>query len=321
MAMVNLSFIQQEMIQYGMSIYFLLGLVGNICNCIMFIQPVYRRTPSSIYFLSLSIFSIIYLFWTIIPLFYTLNHIDPQTQSLFYCKIQLYGTHVLNQCIRYVVVFACADRFFVTQTNIRIRSLHSSQIAMKLVSIVCPISLVVAIHVPILMNINGNVCGRFGLYKLIYAIYQTIVISILPLILMSLFGIVTIRSLYQRHVNQVRAKQRDRDFMYMTIAEVIVHVVTSIPYSLYLIYNAVTYFTVIENSERDEIEEFTYFLTEFITDLASVVPFYVFILTSKPFRNQFINILVKCSNKYRLRRIVPLNEQNNHRLNPNRQLN
>ncbi|CAF1207089.1 unnamed protein product [Adineta steineri] len=317
--MANLSIIQQEMIRYGMSIYFSLGLVGNICSCIMFIQPVYRRTPSSIYFLSLSIFSIIYLLWTIVPLFYTLNHIDPHTQSSFYCKIQLYGTHVLNQCIRYIVVFACADRFFVTQTNLRIRSLNSRQVAMKLVFIIFPVSLVIAIHVPILMNISGNVCGRFGLYKLIYAIYQIIIISILPLILMSIFGILTIRSLYQRHVNQVRAKQRDRDFMHLTIAEVIVHVFTSIPYSIYLIYNAITYSIVIENSPRDEIEEFIFFVTQFITYLTSVVSFYVFISTSKPFRNEFINLFVKCLNKYRLRRIVPLNEQNNHRLNPNRQ--
>ena len=95
MPVTILPFIQQEMIRYGMTIYFALGLVGNILNCIMFMGPLYRRTSSSIYFLSLSMIAIIYLIWSVVPLIYTLDHIDPQTQSLFYCKVRLYSTHVL----------------------------------------------------------------------------------------------------------------------------------------------------------------------------------------------------------------------------------
>ena len=102
------------MTRYGMTTYLALGLVGNILNCIMFTRPLYRRTPSSTYFISIAVVGIIYLIWSLFPLIYTLNHIDPQTQSLVYCKARLYGTHTLSLCIRYTVVLACADRFFVT---------------------------------------------------------------------------------------------------------------------------------------------------------------------------------------------------------------
>jgi len=313
MAVTNLPFIQQQMIRYGMTVYLALGLLGNICNCIIFMHHSYRRIASSIYFLALSIIAIIYLLWAIIPYIYTLNHTDPQTQSLFYCKVKSYVGLCLSQWLRYTVVFVCADRFVVTRTNVRIRSLSSVSIAIKLVFIMYSVWLVASIHVLILMDRRYGLCGMFGMYRLIYAIYQITSVAILPPILMSIFSILTIRSLYQRHVIQARARKRDRYLMRMVIAEVIVNIVTSIPYSINLFYGVVTYDVINKRARRREIESFISFLTVFLVYLISVAPFYLFMLTSKPFRNEFFNIVVKYWDKYILRRvrIVPLNEQNN----------
>ena len=297
------------MIRYGMTTYFALGLVGNIFNCIIFMGPLFRRSSSSIYLFSDSIIAIIYLFWSISPFIYTLDHIDPQTQSLFYCKVRLYGSHSLGQCIRYVVILASADRFFATRANVHIRALSSVRMAVKLVFIICVMWLVASIHIPILMNIRGGICGMFGLYKIIYSIYQITLSGIVPPVLMSIFSVLTIRSLHQRHGNQERARQRDRDFMRMVIAEVVVNIVTSIPYSSNLVYGAVTYNIVDKSPQRLEIEAFISFFTQFLVYLISVAPFYLFILTSKPFRKEFINLIVKCWNKYVIRqvRIIPVN--------------
>ncbi len=300
------------MIRYGMTFYLALGLVGNICNCIMFTHHSHHRTASSIYFLALSIFSIMYLIWSVVPFIYTLNHIDPQTQSLFYCKVRLYGSNILGEYLRYVIVFACADRFFATRTNVRIRSLNSVSIAIKLVFIMCIVCAIIAIYMPISLNIISGVCAMSAVYKLIYAIYQITLVSILPPVLMSIFSILTIRSLHQRHGGQIHAGQRDRYLMRMVIAEVILNIVTSIPYSVNLIYGKITSNVVNKSAQRLEIESFIGFVVQFLLYMISVAPFYLFILTSKPFRNNFINILVKCWEKYILRRvrIVPLNVQN-----------
>jgi hypothetical protein len=310
MSAVNLPYIQKEMIRYGMSIYFVLGIVGNICNCMMFTRHLYRQTPSSIYFLSLSIFGIMYLIWSVVPNFYTLNHSDPANQSLFYCKVKHYGNHCLGLCLRYVVVFACIDRFFATRTDVRLHSLITVQMATKLVFIMCAICFVIAIHMPILKTIKNGVCNMFGLYAIIYSFYQIMVLAILPPVLMSIFSTLSIRSLHQRHGNQARARQRDRYLMRMVIGEVIVNIFTSIPYSSYLVYSSVTYYDVNKSAQRLQIESFISFFTQFFIYLISVAPFYLFILTSKTFRNEFLIILVKCWDKYILRRvrIVPLNE-------------
>ena len=98
----------------------------------------------------------------------------------------------------------------------------------------------------------------------------------------------------------------------MVIAEVMVNIFTSIPYSGSLVYRAVTYNFADKSTPRLEIESFISFFTQFLLYLIGVAPFYLFILTSKPFRNEFINIFVKCWNKYIIRRvrINPINDQN-----------
>ena len=138
------------------------------------------------------------------------------------------------------------------------------------------------------------------------------VVGILPPVLMIIFSTVAIRSLHQRYGNQINARQRDRDFVRMVIAEAMVNIFTSIPYSANLVYGAVTYNVVDKSAQRLEIEAFVNFLGLFIIYFITVIPFCIFILTSKPFRNEFINIFVKCWKKCIARRaqINPVNDQN-----------
>ncbi|CAF1233210.1 unnamed protein product [Rotaria sp. Silwood1] len=313
MATTNLPYIQQQMIRYGMSIYFGLGLAGNICNCIMFTRPSYRRTPSSIYHLSDSILALFHLIWSISPQLYTLNYPDLQKQSILYCKMRLYGSHVLALCVRYIILCACLDRFFATRDDVRLRSLSSFKMATILVFGTCIVCTLIGIHIPILMEIRGTTCGMFGIYKLIYALYQILSVSILPPALMIVFSALTLCSLHQRHATQERAKRRDRYLLRMIIAEVSVTIFTSIPHSTNLIYGAATYYDVNKSAQRVELESFLTFLTQFLIYLLSVIPFYLFICVSEPFRNEFINLMVKCLNNCmpRQNQIMPMNTHTN----------
>ena len=300
MSMTNLYFVQQEMIRYGMSIYFILGIIGNIFNCIIFTRPHYRRSASSIYFLAFSVFAIFYLILSIGRYFHALNSVDLQTHSIIFCKTRLYVTHVLGQYLRFCVVFVCVDRFLATRAGTRIllvNSIASAKKLLLLMTIVCPL---IAIHLPILMEIRNNVCSQFGVYKLAYAIYQLIIVGIAPPVLMSVFSVLAIRSLQRRHSGRERAKQRDRHLMKMVIVEVILHIVISIPYSINLLYAALTY-SISKSIEQIEIELFVSFLTTFSIYLISVMPFYLFLLTSTLFRKEFFSLFLK----YYHRRILP----------------
>ena len=300
MPVTDLPDIRQDMIRYGTTVYFGLGLVGNICNCIMFTRQLHRRGPSSIYFLYLSICSVIYLFWSVTPL-YSLNYGDPQTQSVVYCKLRLYGIHVLGQYLRYAVVFACADRFFASHSDTRFRQLSSVRVAITLLLLMTIGWPIVSIHMPILTDLRGDICEMAGSYKLIYAIYQITLVGTFPPLLMIVFSALTIRRLHRLHETQTRAKQRDRHLMRMVTAEVLVNVITSIPFSLNLVYEGIGYAAVGKSAQRLELEAFLSFVTHFLIYFISVAPFYLFIITSKPFRNEFIKLLIQCWKKTTLR--------------------
>ncbi|CAF0895540.1 unnamed protein product [Adineta ricciae] len=277
----------------------------------MFTRPAYRQTPSSIYFLFLSIFAIAYLVSAMFPLFYALNHIDIQIQSVFFCKIRLYIVHVLGLILRYVVVLACIDRFATTQANIRVRSLSSIRMAVGSTIVMIVLCFLIAMHLPILMNIRNGVCGMIGLYKVIYSFYQITVVGILPPILMIIFSVLTIRNLWRRHASRLRARRRDRYLMRMLIAEVTVNIVTSIPYSANLIYGAVAYSSAGKSTKQIEIETFLTFFTQFLIYIISVAPFYLFLCASKPFQREFLRWISRCWHQYVLRRVQinPIREQ------------
>jgi hypothetical protein len=303
MVVTNLSFIQQEMIRYGVTIYLVMGVIGNVCNCIMFGPYSNRRSSSSIYFLPVSIFANLFLIWSAAPLIRTLNHLDLQQESLFYCKVRPYGSHVLVQSFRYSLVFACADRYLITQDDIRFRSFNSVSVAIKLIVIMLIGWILIGVHIPILVTIRNNSCGTFDSYKLIYTIYQIPLAGIFPPLLMSIFAVRIIRILHQRHVGRIRAEQRDRSLTRLLMAEVLVNIFAGIPVSIYLVYGAATYSVVDKSVQRLEIESFMLFITQFLIQLASAVPFYIFLLTSKQFRKDFNSMLVIYWYKYIRRRV------------------
>ena len=78
MSSTSLLIIRQEMIRYGMTTYLALGLFGNICDAGNHMRTIRlsRRPYSSVYFLALSLFSMIYLMWTAFPAIYTLYYVD-----------------------------------------------------------------------------------------------------------------------------------------------------------------------------------------------------------------------------------------------------
>ena len=310
MTVTILLFVQQVMIRYIMSTYFALGIIGNTCNCVVFLKQSHQnRTPCSVYLLTLAICGIVYLLWSITPLLYTLDHIDPQIQYLAYCKVRLYGSHVLGQYLRCSVLFACADRYFITRTSVRIRSWSSVRIARRLVFIMFLVWIVVGSHLPIFMDIRGGICGMFDFYKFFYPIYQCILVGTLPPILMSVFGFLTVRSLQQRHGAGTQVRRKDNDLMRMLIAEIMINVFTSIPFSANLLYGTATFYVVGKSAQRVEIEAFVNFLSQFLIHLLAASPFYLFVISSKSFRREFTQILMTWWYRHirRCARIAPLN--------------
>jgi hypothetical protein len=112
----------------------------------------------------------------------------------------------------------------------------------------------------------------------------------------------------------------------MLIAEIMINIFTSIPYSAYLVYGTATFYVVGKSAERLEIEAFINFMTQVLIHLLSVAPFYLFLISSKTFRREFTQIIVGWWYKYILQRArvapvtgqtVAISLQNKETLNQN----
>ena len=101
---------------------------------------------------------------------------------------------------------------------------------------------------------------------------------------MTVFGILTIRALHQRHTGHNHVRQKDRDLMRMLIAEIFINISTSITFSANLLYGTATFFVTDKTTIRIEIEVFVNFLSQFLIHLLSVAPFYLFIISTRILR-------------------------------------
>jgi hypothetical protein len=88
-------------------------------------------------------------------------------------------------------------------------------------------------------------------------------------------------------------RKRDRDLIKMVFIEVMFYVITTMPFSIYLIYKMLTD-SLTKSRERQQIESFiNYLVQSFLMYLNTALPFYIYILTSPSFRKQTKQFLIR----------------------------
>jgi hypothetical protein len=299
--MATLSFVQEILTQYGMSTYVAFGNLGNLLTIGVFFQSEHRRNPCSLYLLSMTICNIICLDVGIIPIIFSLNHPNISNEYVIACKIQFYIRHSFFQMMRTYKVFACIDRYALCSNQPRIRSFSQRKIAIRLIIICALFWLLVCIFFGVIRTIENGSCNIFGdVYSMIYTIYYMIFAGILPPLLILIFTILVMRTLKQlrsrvqpkgnengeRNQSNGMLRKRDRDLIKMVFIEVMVYVLSTLPFSIYLVYKMIIG-NLQESQQRQQIESFIDYITQsFLMYLNTALPFYIYIATSPSFRRQ-----------------------------------
>ncbi len=301
------SFVEEIFTRYGMSTYVAFGNIGNILTIFVFCQSEQRRNPCSIYLLMMTICNLICLNVGIIPIIYSLDHEDITIESLIACRIQFYIRHTFFQMMRTYKVLACIDRYALCSSNIRIRSFSQRRIAIRLIFIFALFWFLICIFFSVTRTIENDSCNIFNqIYLMIYTIYYMIFAGIIPPLLILIFTILVMKSLTEVRnrvqpfvtrnsitTNQsmtIVLRKRDRNLIKMVFIEVIFYVISTMPFSIYLIYKMITN-NLIKSEERQQIESFINYLTQsFLMYLNTALPFYIYILTSSSFRKNIIQI-------------------------------
>ncbi len=281
--------VQAWMTEYVMSIFLVIGVLGNIINIYMFTIKNFLRNTCCMYLLATSIINVLSLIWGILAALYTVDHIDPSTYSFIYCKLRLYTIHTLLMIGRSLMVFACIDRYALCSRSARFRSFCEPKIAIRIIIAHLFIWPLITIHIPILQNLNGKSCGMSGSYIIIYGLYVTICSGTLPPVLMIIFSVLAIqhRRELRTRLNTTRVNnRRDDTLIIMLLSQVIVYVITTCLYPAITLYRAITNGQT-KTSQSLQIETFVnFFSNTILVYLNPASAFYVYFTSSKCFRKE-----------------------------------
>ncbi|CAF1282358.1 unnamed protein product [Adineta ricciae] len=233
--------------------------------------------------------------------------------NLATCKIQFFANYSSRAISCWLIVLACSDRFFHSSTSANIRRLSSMKVARWATAITTVLLMLLYSHMLIYYEIS-NVFDRFGsivpmcnaqkgIYRTFIGFWYMSWYSLLPAMLMLLFGFLTLNNLRQhRQViprtiqgNQI-VRRTDQQLLRMLIAQVLVINVSTLPYSIEQLYSAFTT-NLSKSTLRIAQETFVSRTLGAMTAFAHTTSFYLFTLTGTVFRKELRKIIRSCCSR------------------------
>ncbi|CAF3143518.1 unnamed protein product [Rotaria sp. Silwood2] len=302
----------QQYLTIVLGILLVVGVIGNIFNCLVFLQKRLRYNACSIFFAAASIANMTVMIYYIIPTIHSVYNKPPENGNLVYCKLRLYIRNALLVISRSYLTLACVACYAQTSRNVRIRAIFRPKVLLRIVIIIPIIWFIIPLHIPLTTTIQNGKCNMWaGAAALYHSIYICFVAAILPTSLMAIFSFMVYKNLrritrnvhpqhgtgynaeepYNQHSEKMRFRQRDRQLSMMLFVQIIAYMSFTICYPFYTIYNAITLIIGgTKSPEKAAIDNFLLFITSaFLLNFYSAASFFVF-LTSSAFRKELRQI-------------------------------
>lgn len=308
----------QQYLTVSLGALLVVGVIGNMLNCMVFLQKRLRSNPCSVFFAAASVANVIVLIYYIIPTIHSVYNPAPENSNGIYCKVRLYIRNALLVISRCYLTMACVTCYAQSSRNAHIREFFRPIVVTRIIAVIPVIWFIIPLHIPLLTTIQNGKCLMWtGAAALYHSIYICFVAAILPTSLMAIFSLLAYRNLkhLMHHVQptntvpsnpdaeKVRLQRRDRQLSTMLFVQIIVYMAFTLAYPVQTLYNAVMLIIGgTKSAERTAIENFTLFLTQaFLLNFYSAASFFVF-LTSPAFRKELRQIFSRVHSKSAQRR-------------------
>jgi hypothetical protein len=292
-------------------INFALGSVGLIFNMLVFTRPSLRKEPCSLYFFSSTCFNLFVVFVVMpVRMFSNGFNMDLANYNLGICKVEYFAFRAARTIPCWLTVLACLDRYLQSSARANIRQISSLKTAKMAVGITSVAIILLYTHTLVYYEIT-NVSNQFnnsvpscngqkGIYRTFSAFWYLAMYSLCPSFLMLLFGSLALGNLRQHRrilpttpgMNQI-ARRTDMQLGRMLIAQVLVIVISTLPFSVYQLYSSFTA-NLTKSSVRIAQENFASGTTNALTYFAHSSGFYLYTLTGTIFRKEFFKIIRRC---------------------------
>lgn len=198
---------QLQIIRYEEPIILVLGNLGNIVNILIFSRRDLRKNVCSWYFICLSMSHLILLdsfCLSRIIITSTGNNVFQYITSL--CKLRAYLTEFSILLSRYFLCLISIDRWMITSSSAWLRQQSTPKLSCWLILFGTLFWLVYSLHAPIGYETNPIECTPpFGSAYELFVSIQSIITSLSPLFIMSIFSILTIMNIRSRINREVHS--------------------------------------------------------------------------------------------------------------------
>ncbi|CAF1223291.1 unnamed protein product [Adineta steineri] len=279
-------------------ILLIIGTFGHVCNLLIFSKRTQRTNPTSVCFLANTIVNLISLYFGMLPRYLTdIVNIDLINTNVTVCKLRSFFQYLSLSLSNWFLLLATIDRYIISSNDHTRRRLSNLKRAWYSIGFLTILFILLYCHILILYNIQSSFCyPRYGPYRLFNDIQIFIQYSLLPPILMTLFGLLTIRNIHltRRHSNNqgnIRVRQRDIQLSKMLLLQVIITVICSLPLIISNL-EVTTTLTIMKSPLRLAIENFLSQIARHLAYLNCSISFYLYTLTGSKFRlesRQIIN--------------------------------
>lgn len=284
----------------------IMGTIGSISSCIVFAQKAMRQNPASIYFIAYSIANLIRLWESLFLAIMTYHGIDPVNRDVSFCKIHFYIQFVFFMLTPYYLILSSIDRVLVTSSDRRTRERSTIRLAYRSIAGVTLMFAVFFVQLFPSINIypiypGVDICYMPpGNYRLFISINGFVLNGFLPSVLLTIFGIFTLKNLHRGRVQPVNAgaiisnarRTRERQLALMLLVEIVSYMPFNFAYHTFSLYRPITQ-SQIKNRQQQAMELFcvtTFFIFTFIS---SALSFYLYLTVSKAFRQKAKEVILK----------------------------
>jgi hypothetical protein len=299
---------------------FLFGIIGNILNIFVLSRRTLRFNPCAYLFLISSISNFISILVGLTSRIISGWSVDLTGTNRYYCKGWAFIIFTSRTIAFWLIVFAIIDRWILSLNSAQHRRLSTLKNAQYSSLLIIFLSILLYIHIIYCYesNLHNTPLKCYGkaiscrlLTDFTYACFTILI----PLILMIIFGFITVLNIHHTHyissrrmsiikykVNTVsilisdqkrRWKKLDRYLYRMLSLQVILLMCLTLPQTIHKLYLTLT-FDEKKSELQFAIDKFLYNFDSLLPYVASGMPFYVYTLTGgKIFRTALKKLFLK----------------------------
>jgi hypothetical protein len=276
---------------------FIFGSIGNLLNALVFaFHPQFSKLPSSIFLLISFIGSQLDITSSYLPLIiYRITGTDPLASLVVICKLRWFIGPAFGTVALHCVCFAAINQYLITSRTARFRNLINRRRAGFISVVVLFYSIGVMVpslvfYTHVVNSVNATTCAIQNPVFATFSAYLAIIIySLIPIFVLSIFSLLTWLNFRS---NLVRQQGLERSLTRMLLIQMMMILFTSIPSAINQMYFFYTR-TTPKSSLRIAAEGVLSSVIVLLGFSTHCLSFYVYILTSKAFRQNIRSLFVR----------------------------